>query len=460
MHSICGSEDTGRYISSVVDNELMQRVQRWVGALRSDWVEIGGLGRLAVAGVVLALVVTVVLGFSITNAARGHLLDARAAMVLSVVENLPPYPAQDSTGPEFDAFDVAVRTSLLGGETVRVKVWDVEGTIVYSDADELIGERFDLPVHAALAFEGVQGIHISDLTDPAHAFDRGHGELIEFYAPIDASSSVPAFVFEVEQDASRLNSALSQIEWNTWISIAVGLAAIGLVMAVGVAARTREVNRRRRQAEALLASSFSAREDERRRVLSALHDDIGQPMYRLLYGLEGSKAKLEPDDPVAVELGHLSDVVRDMDTTLRNELRLLHVELAADAGLATALEELAELTRLETDLDVELRIDIDYEPAEISRTEIYRAAREAVTNVRKHAGASRVEIALYSAGHRLVLDVVDNGSTQKPLSSPGLGLSTTDQRFIALDGSIELRTMKSGGSRFRAWLPKAEEESR
>jgi hypothetical protein len=154
-------------------------------------------------GVVLALVVTVILGFSITNSARGHLLDARAAMVAASVEGLPPFPPDgEAAVAEYAAFDVAVRVSVLGGETVRVKVWSKDGTIVYSDAPELIGQEFDLPEHAALAFEVGEEAHISDLSDPAHAIDRGRGELIEFYIPMpDDSGDVP-FVVEVEQDAS------------------------------------------------------------------------------------------------------------------------------------------------------------------------------------------------------------------------------------------------------------------
>jgi signal transduction histidine kinase len=431
-----------------------------VSGLRSDWVEIGGLGRLAVFGVLLALGFTIVIGFSITRSARGHLLDARAEMVSAIVDELPEFPPDGRNDhAEFAAFDVAVRVTVLGGETVRVKVWGPDGTIVYSDAEDLVGQVFELPKHAAEAFEGDRRTHVSDLTDPAHAYDRGHGELIEFYAPITEVGGVPLYVAEVEQDASGLNRALGQITRNVWASIGVGLVAIGAVMAVGIAARGRELNRRRRQAEELLESSFVAQEQERRRVVGALHDDIGQPMYRLLYGLEGSQAKLAADDPVAVELGHLADVVRDMDTTLRNELRLLHFELAADAGIATALEELADLTTSESDLEVDLTIDLDYEPSSVARTEIYRAAREAITNVRKHADASRIDIKLCSDGDRLLLEVMDDGAAEDSTVEPGLGLSTTRQRFVALDGDVTLDTMSDGGARFRAWLPRTVEEA-
>ena len=420
--------------------------------------EIGGLGRLAVIGIVLALVITFVLGFSITRAARGHLLDARAAMVSANIEDLPPFPAdEDASSAEYVVFDAAVRGNILGGETIRVKVWTRDGAIVYSDAEELVGERFLLPVHAALAFDEGNETHVSDLSDPAHAFDRGHGELIEFYVALPGDLDRPAFVAEVEQDASGLNHALSQITRNVWISIAIGLVAIGLVMAVGIAARTREVNRRRRQAEELLESSFTAQEVERRRVVSALHDDIGQPMYRLLYGIEGSRAKLAETDPVAVELDRLADVVRDMDGTLRNELRLLNFELAADAGLSTALKELTDLTRLETDLNVDLSLELEDEPGAVQRTEIYRAAREAIMNVRKHANATYISVALKEDINRLTLTVTDDGVGTSTLDDPGLGLSTTRQRFRALDGDLDLERVGSGGTRFCAWLPRTEE---
>ncbi|MEE8485829.1 MAG: ATP-binding protein [Acidimicrobiia bacterium] len=435
-----------------------QRIQQSVKSLRTDWVEIGGLGRLAIIGVVLAFVVTVALGFSITRAARGHLLDARAAMVTVAVEDLPPFPTErESSRAEYAAFDVAVRVSLLGGETVRVKVFVPDGTIVYSDATELVGQQFELSVHAVGAFTGETGTHISDLSDPAHAFDRGHGELIEFYVPMRDATGEVATVIEVEQDASGLNDALELIARNVWASIAIGLTAIGLVMAVGIAARTREVNRRRRQAEELLESSFSAQEAERRRIVGALHDDIGQPMYRLLYGIEGSRAKLDPSDPIAVELDHLADVVRDMDGTLRNELRLLHFELAADAGLATALAELADLTRLETDLEVDLSIDLDHEPGPVYRTEFYRAAREAITNVRKHADATRVIVRFTGGIDRLTLEVIDDGISFQRATYFGLGLSTTRRRFRSLDGDVMLEGRGSGGTRFLAWLPRREE---
>jgi two-component system NarL family sensor kinase len=424
-----------------------------IASLRREWGDLGGLGQLAVFGLVLAVIVTVVLGFSITRAARGHLLDARAVMIEGAVNALPLYPVdRDPTASELAALDADTRIHVLGGDTVRVKLWAPDGTIVYSDEPSLMGQQFDLLAPAAAAFAGEIETRVSDLGDPAHAFDRGHGELIEYYVPIVGDSGSVRAVYEVEQDVAALDDALGRIARNVWLSIGLGIFVLGLLMAVFVIARTREITRQRRAAEELLRSALRVQETERRQIVGALHDDIGQPMYRVLYGLEGSRAKLEPGDPIADELGHLEGIVRAMDDTLRSELRVLQFELAADAGLNAALSELAGTTRSEAGMDVSLTVELSRALSEEESTEMYRAAREAVTNVRKHSAATQMSIAVRDGPDgRVTLEVVDDGRGSE--GRDGLGLSTTRQRLEAMGGGLEVVSSRRAGTRFRAWLP-------
>ena len=258
-------------------------------------------------------------------------------------------------------------------------------------------------------------------------------------------------MIEVEQDVTALNSALGRIATNVWVSIALGVGVLGLFMSVLAAARARSLNSRRRQAEILLKSSFAAQEDERRRVVGALHDDIGQPLYRLLYGLEGSRAKMTAADPVAAELVRLEDIARTIDKTLRRELRILHEGLAADAGLEAAISDLVDLTRRETALDVEAFVDLAWDPSPVQRTALYRAAQEAVTNVRKHADATWTRIRLHTERDRVLLNVEDDGRGVQ--REPGLGLTTTKERFEALGGDVASSGRSGGGTVFTAWLP-------
>jgi signal transduction histidine kinase len=423
-----------------------------LSALRADWREIGGLGRLALVGIVLALALTIALGFSITGAAENHLLEARASQVSGVVSQLPVLPVdRPATDAELATYDVAVRTRVLGGETAGFKLWTPDGTIIYSDAAELVGENFVLSPTALRAFSGSTGTGISDLADAAHELSRSEGQLIEIYVPIRAAGGEITSVVEVEQDVTALNSALGRITVNVWVSIALGVGVLGLFMGVLAVARARSLNSRRRQAEALLKSSFAAQEDERRRVVGALHDDIGQPLYRLLYGLEGSRARISADDPVATELVRLEDITRTIDKTLRRELRILHEGLAADAGLEAAIADLAELTRRETDLDVEAAVDLTWDPSPVQRTALYRAAQEAVTNVRKHADATWTGIRIRTERDRVLLDVEDDGRGVR--REPGLGLTTTKERFEALGGGVDASARNGGGTVFTAWLP-------
>jgi signal transduction histidine kinase len=424
-----------------------------IATLQAEWREIGGLGRSAIVGIAAAAVLTVVMGFTITNAARSNLLDARADLIETEVAALPEISVRDVPGSQAYAdFDTAVRHELMGGETQRIKVWASDGRILYSDAADLVGDRFDLTAPALTAFGGDTATTISDLEDPAHEGDRAHGQLIEVYVPRRGADGAVATVVEVEQRLESLNTAMADIGRNVWLSIAIGVGVLAAFLATLAGALARAVNRRRRQSERLLGALFRSQEDERRRIIGALHDDVGQPLYRLLYGLEGSRAKLPEDDPVADELEGLEDLVRDVDGTLRGELEALHQGLAADAGLVTAISDLAATTESEADLDV--HVDVLGEPerlSPVSRTALYRAAQEAVVNVRKHAGARNVWIQVGTRGPDVSVAVIDDGAGLR--GDAGLGLTTTRERLEALGGGLEVTARRGGGVVFAAWLP-------
>jgi len=407
---------------------------------------------MSLIGIGIAAIIAVALGFSITSTVRSQLLSARASLIETAVASLSDFPLdRPATLEEFARFDAEVRRTVLGSDTVRVKLWSPEGTIVYSDAEELIGQKFELSAPALQALSGDTGTTISDLRDPAHAFDREEGELIEYYVPRPVGSEVVTSVIEVEQDVTEFNDALGRITRNVWVSIVVGLVVLGVFVASLGAARARELNRRRRQAERLLRSSFHAQEEERRRIIGSLHDDIGQPLYRLLYGLEGARARLGDSSDVSEDIVSLEGIVRDVDKTLRRELRLLHQGLAEDAGLDMALADLAEVTERETDLSITASIDLPTEPSRLQLSALYRAAQEAVTNVRKHANARVVRIDVFEDDGRIMLRVDDDGVGNN--GEPGLGLTTTSERFEALGGSATVSAKRDRGTRFEAWLP-------
>ncbi len=426
-------------------------MRRFVRLLVAEWRAIGGLGRVSLLGIVAAALLTIAMGFAITNAARADLLAARADLVAAEVASLPDLPEGDPGKPAIEGYGAAVERELLGGETERVKVWSVEGVILYSDDPGLIGSRFGRSPPLLEALGGAVATEISDLDDPAHEADQAAGQLIEIYVPVVREGRVTTVV-EVEQRLDSLNEAMGRIQRNVWLSIVFGVGVLAAFLSALGISLARRATRRRQSAERVLGVAFRAQEEERRRIVGALHDDIGQPLYRLLYGLEGSRAKLGDDDAVAAELERLEELVREVDGTLRSELQQLHQGFAADAGLTAALRDLAAATSAETTLSV--HVDADVEPAGVSpvqRTALFRAAQEAAINVRKHAGASRLWITLQEAPGRVTLIVEDDGSGVH--ADPGLGLTTTRERIEALGGEVLLHRRRGGGAVFTAWLP-------
>jgi two-component system, NarL family, sensor kinase len=437
--------------------------RRLRSAIDTQWRELGGLGRLALAGVVASLVAAVVLGFSIQRAAERHLLDARIQVLSGVTESfarqgLVPLPPADPGASA--ALHEAVQARLLGGETVRVKVWSPDGTVVYSDDEALIGRTATFGPVARAALGGDPGVKLTVPSESLHAehLQAEHRQVFEFYLPITGPDGGVVGLFEVYERTESLHTALARIRRNVWLSIGSGLGILGLFMGTLTAANAGALNRRRRQSERLLKELLQAQDEERRRIVGALHDDVGQPVYRLLYGLQGSRARLEPSHPVADELARLEDLVREVDTTLRGELRLLHGGVPDGVDLTTALDEMVEATRRETDLDIGFQADLGSEHDPLVRAALYRAAQEAVTNIRKHAHARQVRINVSERHDRVLLTVDDDGDGRH--DAEGLGLATTRERLAAVGGGLRVEAKPGRGTRVAAWVPMPDGETR
>lgn len=433
------------------------RIGRLAQVVRREWREIGGLGRLAVFGVGASLVVAIALGFSITRSAEGHLLAAQTDLLENVSRQLAglesPVSAPDAaTWPEFDE---EVNLRLLGGETLAVKLWLPDGLVVYADDPQLVGSRFDLSEEALAAFAGEASGVVVDTSDPAHVLHRDLGSVIEFYIPFSGPAGRPIAVFEIEQRVDSLEAALSRIRTNVWLSIGTGLAALGLFLTVLLVARLRDMSHRRREAEEMFGDLLRAQDEERRRIVGALHDDVGQPLYRLYYGLDGSVAQLDEGHPVRGELERMRSLVSTVDETLRAELRLLHEDLTTDVGLEVALAELVDTTKEESGIEVEFDYRVDTEPPELARTALYRAVREGVTNARKHSGASRVGIVVREGDGNITAEVTDDGSGY--VGKAGLGLMTTRERLEAIGGGLTVRARRRGTA-YRVSVPVRSEE--
>jgi signal transduction histidine kinase len=88
---------------------------------------------------------------------------------------------------------------------------------------------------------------------------------------------------------------------------------------------------------------------------------------------------------------------------------------------------------------------------------LFRIAQEALTNVAKHASATRVEIVLQYAGSRCTMTVTDDGigvdPSRRAAARHGFGLATMRERSQAIGGHFSVQTVDSGGTRVAITVP-------
>ena len=411
------------------------------------------LGRWAVIAVSVAAAAVISVGLVVARAAHSDLLNARMTIHEAVVADLiaADLVPLDPSDPQAVAnLDAAVRFRLLGGETVRVKLWSPEGEILYSDATELIGQRFQVDPEADDALTGRSSIVVDELDGPENASERGFARpLLEFYMPVVVEGEVVA-AFEIYELSTSFASSLSEIRADVWTAVGVGLAALLIAFGSLVVRYAHSLLKRRAEAEALAAQVLTAADEERRRIVSALHDDIGQPLYRIQYGLEGCLPQLG-QSPVSDELRRLVALVAQIDTSLRSELRVLHSGLVEGDDLQDALRRLGRATRDEGKLEVRVTGDQVTGVSGVVATALFRATQEAVINARKHAQASLITINLTGSPGYAKVTIEDNGRGWN--GRTGIGLATTRQWVTALDGTMRIERTGSRGTRVAISVP-------
>jgi PAS domain S-box-containing protein len=198
----------------------------------------------------------------------------------------------------------------------------------------------------------------------------------------------------------------------------------------------------------------TAQEEERRRIAADIHDDPIQVMSAVDMRLQLLLARPERID--AHELGELAEELRSAIDRLRNllfELRPVALDLE---GLTPAIGMYLEHSAKETGWTWEVINELDEEPAEEARVSFYRIAQEAVSNVRKHANASHLDVRLTSVDGGLLLRIADDGDGFDPAETapPGhLGLATVTERADLAGGWCRVKSSPGEGTVLECWMP-------
>src|SRR3954469_5863570 len=356
--------------------------------------------------------------------------------------------------------DRVVRSRVLRGGFVRVKVWTADGRIVYSDRPELVGARYRLGADDldVLRHGGVEA-GISDLSQPENRFERGRGELLEVYPPLRTPSG-RRVLFETYLPLSDV-AATGRDLWGSFLPPVIGaLLVLELIQLPLAWSLARRVQRAHREREAALARALDASELERRRIAADLHDGTVQELVAASYGLAAARERLAPDSEAIGAIARAEATCRSAVRELRSLLVEIYPPRLREAGLASAIEDLVtplEQRGIRTSVDVPKDLALPYEPTAL----VYRSAREGLRNAAKHAGADAIDIAVHQSNGHVTLLVSDDGRGCSPAealdaSAEGhFGLRLLADQVRDAGGSLDLDSAPGAGTRLRVEVPSA-----
>ena len=220
----------------------------------------------------------------------------------------------------------------------------------------------------------------------------------------------------------------------------------------------------REQQQIYLRDIVNAQEQERHRLSRELHDDTTQGLIDAGHAID---EMLESSPHLSENMvASLHSLRQDIDETLertRRAIQGLQPPLLDEVGIKPALlwlcDSLSEESGIEVDTDINLSEEQLTREAKIV---LFRVTQEALANVKKHSGASRVKVGLKANKNRAILTISDNGagfvpSSRGKLRSEGKsGLVGIQERVGLVRGSFDLRSKVGEETTIRVEIPLAE----
>ncbi|HKV19818.1 MAG TPA: sensor histidine kinase [Mycobacterium sp.] len=265
--------------------------------------------------------------------------------------------------------------------------------------------------------------------------------LTALFGIVTAAGYLAVWIFYSKRD-DRIglpNIVYTHFGFLLWLAVAT--TALCFVLARR-SMRVKALQEVRRQ---LVSEAMQADERRNREVAEHLHDG---PLQTLLAArLELDEARERNPDPA---LDMVYQALQETATGLRSTVTELHPQVLAQLGLTPALRDMVKQFEARTHVTVDADLEDVGKPE--SQQLLHRAARELLTNVGKHAGASSVRVGLTRRGDRIVLTVADDGRGFDPdvvgqsIADGHIGLGSLLARFDAMGGAMDITSHAGGGT--------------
>ncbi|MUL67377.1 ATPase [Mycobacterium sp. CBMA 234] len=258
--------------------------------------------------------------------------------------------------------------------------------------------------------------------------------------------SVWVFYSKHDDRMGMPNMVYTHFGFLVWLAVATTVLCFVLVRRQD---RVQALQAVRRQ---LVSEAMQSDERHNQEIAEGLHDG---PLQTLLAArMQLDEVRERSPDP---DLDAIYETLQDTAAALRSTVTELHPQVLAQLGLTPALRDLVRQFESRTRIAVQAELDDVGKPD--SQQLLYRAARELLTNVSRHAQASTVSVRLGRIGNRVVLTVADDGVGFDPavvpqyVSDGQIGLGSLLARFDAMGGSMLVDSSSGSGTRVTVTSP-------
>jgi signal transduction histidine kinase len=223
--------------------------------------------------------------------------------------------------------------------------------------------------------------------------------------------------------------------------------------------QTAELEQSRHMLQQLALHQERVKEEERKRIAREIHDELGQNLLALRIDAAMLETRTGGSHPQLNRKARLA--LRQIDATMRSVRNIIN-DLrppVLDLGLLAAIEWQASEFRRRSGIDCAIELeapDFDAGLDECRAIALFRILQESLTNVLRHAQASRVRVILGRAARRLTMQIVDNGVGIAPDAvgnSRSFGLPGIRERLRTLDGTLEIRSAPGAGVAVSVAIP-------
>ena len=234
-----------------------------------------------------------------------------------------------------------------------------------------------------------------------------------------------------------------------WLTAGVAEVQVSMARALLGGSREDQLAAEVGRLETSRAAAVDSAETERRRIERDLHDGAQQRLVALAANLGAARDKLDSDPDASRAL--VVDAHEEAKAALaeiRDLVRGIHPVILGDRGLDAALS--AVIAR--SPVPVTLETSIARRPPAAIESAAYFIVTECLTNVARHANATKVSIGITRVGDRLVMEIHDNGIGGAD-ASRGSGLQGLRDRVLALGGTMYVISPVGGPTTISVELP-------